>query len=143
MKSTGCVLDWKGGTRDWSRYHHTIVNHNCVPVRGVLGEAMYFNGIDAYLDCGNDASLNITAGTIEMWMKWSGGTESLQMLLDKAEWASTSYNQGFNLVYRGDEITNRMDSAFYGNDNKKVGYAFTPVIGTWYFLYLPLVIQKT
>ena len=70
MKSTGCVLDWRGGTRDFSRYHHTLTEHNTIPVRGVNGEARDFNGVDAYLDCGNDASLNtINAITVEAWIK--------------------------------------------------------------------------
>jgi len=75
QRSTGIVLDvkWDPVTktfRDFSRNHHTITNHNVTPVRGRSGVAGYFNGDNAYLDCGNDPSLDITdAITIEAWVK--------------------------------------------------------------------------
>lgn len=75
LKSTGCVLDVRaapGNTFvDVSRYHHTITNNNVVTVKG-MGDALggEYDGATAYLDCGNDASLNITdAITIEAWVK--------------------------------------------------------------------------
>ena len=52
------------------RYHHTITNHNAIPVRGIHGRGMHFNGTTAYLDCGNHSSLDIIdAITIETWVK--------------------------------------------------------------------------
>ena len=74
-RSTGIVLDvkWDPVTktfRDFSRNHHTITNHNVSPARGRSGVAGYFNGDNAYLDCGNDPSLDITGAiTIEAWVK--------------------------------------------------------------------------
>lgn len=69
---SGIVLDIRNNAdlHDDSRNHHTITNHNAIPVRGIHGRGMSFNGIDAYLDCGNHSSLNITdAITIEAWIK--------------------------------------------------------------------------
>lgn len=81
MKTTGCVLDWRGGTRDWSRYHHTLIEHNTIPVRGVNGEARRFDGATSYIDCGNHSSLNITdAITIEAWVKTSDITQDKYIL---------------------------------------------------------------
>ena len=48
--------------------HGTITD--AVWTRDENGVAMSFNGTSAYIDCGNDASLNITdAITIEVWVK--------------------------------------------------------------------------
>jgi len=39
---------------------------------GKSGSALQFDGVDDYVDCGNDESLNITdAITIEAWIKWT------------------------------------------------------------------------
>lgn len=70
--SSGIVLDLRNlaDLYDDSRYHNPITNHNAIPVRGIHGRGMYFNGTNAYMDCGHDASLNTTnAITIETWMK--------------------------------------------------------------------------
>ena len=49
--------------------HGTITD--AVWTRDENGVAMSFNGTSAYIDCGNDASLNITKEiTIEMWVKF-------------------------------------------------------------------------
>ena len=59
MITDGLVFNWKGGTKDWSRYHATIVNTNAIPVRGLSREGMYFNGVNAFLNVGNPPQLNI------------------------------------------------------------------------------------
>ncbi len=49
--------------------HGTIIG-NPNPVAGKFGEALDFDGIDAYVDCGVDDSLNVTTGvTVEAWVK--------------------------------------------------------------------------
>ena len=111
MKTTSCVLDWRGGTRDWSRNHHTLTEHNTIPVRGVNGEAREFNGVDAYIDCGNDASLNITtdAITIEAWVKMQTIT-------------ITQYFVAKNSAYRFryDHINNYLVWIIYTSDGTQV-----------------------
>ena len=81
MKVSSCVLDWRGGTRDFSRNHHSLTEHNTIPVRGVNGEARDFNGVDAYIDCGNHSSLNITdVISVEAWVKPNNVTDILNIV---------------------------------------------------------------
>ena len=69
-RDSGLVLDTRnlGLLRDYSRNHHTLTNHGATPVRGKYGKGMRFDGVNDYISCGNDASLDITdAITIEVW----------------------------------------------------------------------------
>ena len=80
--------------------------HNATWAEGKVGKALFFNGADAYVDCGNDKSLNITnAITIEAWVKrksLSGGSQQ-QVVVDKLEGGSGqyAYYMGF---YLNDEV---------------------------------------
>ena len=81
---SGIALDIRntGDLHDDSRNHHTITNHNAIPVRGIHGRCMDFNGTTAYLECGNHASLDFTGDspdkpfTIESWIKTNDNTAS-------------------------------------------------------------------
>lgn len=114
MKTTGCVLDWRGGTRDWSRYHHALTEHNTIPVRGVNDEARDFNGVDAYIDWGNHASLNIAnAITVSAWIKTSNDTTAQDIIYKKSSvggyWLYFRTNSPylrFRLVSSGDHDCN-------------------------------------
>jgi prepilin-type N-terminal cleavage/methylation domain-containing protein len=72
-------------------------------VTGVMGNALSFDGVDDYIDCGNDSSLNITdAITIEAWVKLNSGWgigSSWMAIVDRSwgEDPRTSYS----LVFRG------------------------------------------
>ena len=51
--------------------HGTI--HGATWTQGKFGKALSFDGVDDYVDCGNDESLNITDEiTIEAWVKRAG-----------------------------------------------------------------------
>ncbi|HHE76850.1 MAG TPA: LamG domain-containing protein [Candidatus Parcubacteria bacterium] len=54
--------------------------HGATPTIGKVGQALSFDGVDDYVDCGNDESLNITDEiTIEAWVKgiYSGDSKGL------------------------------------------------------------------
>ncbi len=52
-----------------------------VPTAGVVGQALSFDGIDDYVDAGNDASLNITGAiTVEAWIYWKEYTANSVIL---------------------------------------------------------------
>ena len=45
-------------------------NVNSKWVRGIKGKALEFDGVDDYVDCGNNANLEITGDiTLEAWVK--------------------------------------------------------------------------
>jgi len=61
-----------GKVIDTSGYGNDGVVHGATLVPGLeqLGNALSFDGVDDYVDCGNDASLNVTnAITIEAWIR--------------------------------------------------------------------------
>lgn len=66
---------WKlnNDTNDSSIYNNNGVNHGATLVDGgPLGKCYSFDGVDDYVDCGNNGSLNITnAITIEAWVKFN------------------------------------------------------------------------
>jgi len=69
--------DTEGSTAsDSSGNNHTgtlVGNPQWQPSGGKIGGALSFDGVDDYVDCGSDASLNITnAVTIAVWVKLSG-----------------------------------------------------------------------
>ena len=57
--------------KDYSKYSNDGTNYGATLIDpGFIGRALDFDGVDDYVNCGNDASLNITdAITIEMWVK--------------------------------------------------------------------------
>ncbi len=98
--------------------HGTI--HGATYEDGIFGSALRFDGVDDYVDCGNDASLDITdAITIEMWIKVASQDQSWESFIykggDRLEtgvsgakgiWANGlyvtnvwEYNQWFHLAY--------------------------------------------
>jgi len=47
--------------------------HGATWTTGISGKALQFDGVDDYVDCGNDASLNIIGDmSIEAWVYYSG-----------------------------------------------------------------------
>ena len=98
--------------------HGTI--HDAVWTRDVNGVCMSFNGTSAYIDCGNDASLNITdAITIEMWVKRIGGGG---YLISKND-TSFSDNQ-YGIYVNGDNPT------YYPSGTPNAGTGTVPA-GVW------------
>ena len=55
--------------KDESGYGNDGIIHGATWTTGISGKALSFDGIDDYIDCGNDASLDIADEiTIEAWM---------------------------------------------------------------------------
>ncbi|MDD3926445.1 MAG: LamG domain-containing protein, partial [bacterium] len=72
----------------------TLVNMdtNTCWVNGRLGKALAFDGVNDYVNCGNNSSLNITdAITIETWIKFDSF----------ADWAKPLDNNLYRIFHRG------------------------------------------
>ena len=70
-KNSGLVFDARelGYLYDSSLNHHTLTNHGATPVRGNHGKGMHFDGVNDYIDCGNNQNiLHMSDGTIEFWI---------------------------------------------------------------------------
>lgn len=65
-------------------------------VQGIIDGANQFDGIDDFIDCGNDASLNVTeALTIEVFIRYSGG-KYRSRIIDKYPATSIYINASTN-----------------------------------------------
>jgi len=56
------------------------------------GKALDFDGSDDYVDCGNDASLNITSAiTLEAWVKFADLTQSKKSIISKSQYGAYAF----------------------------------------------------
>ena len=123
-RDSGLVLDTRnfGLLRDYSRNHHTLTNHGAMLVRGKFGKGMLFDGVNDYIDCGNDSSLDFTeAITISVWVKLDEIKN--QMLVQKM---ALSPEYTFYLYLQSDGKVN----AYISEDGTGVNRAIFTTINT-------------
>ena len=78
----------------------------------IIHSALSFDGINDYVNCGNDASLQITDEiTIEAWSRYDDVTDHWSRIVTKGKWLGRDY--GWMLFYSNDD----------GNDH--TGFIFT------------------
>lgn len=69
-------------------------------VEGKIGKALEFDGIDDYVDCGNNMSLDITGAiTIEAWVKFTDVSQEYQHILEKGPYGKGGFRIFWN--YKG------------------------------------------
>jgi subtilisin-like proprotein convertase family protein len=90
-----------GDTLDGSINHLDGTNHNVIPGPDHLGNtnsAMFFNGANSYIDCGNPAQFNFSQSfTISAWVKLKGPQINRYIVakyLDQGFGNRTSYSYG-------------------------------------------------
>ena len=106
-----------GKTEDsWGNNDGTLVGANGLPQiqtkeNCVYGTCYLFDGVDDYIDCGNNSSLDITGAiTMSAWIKASDAT-SLQTLFGKGTSFSTGGGKGYSLgIYDTKIYFDRYDS---------------------------------
>jgi len=115
---------------DCSRYRNNGTIVGAILKQGRYGPALWFDGVNDYVNCGNDASLNPTkAITVETWAK-----------LDVAAADETSY---FPIIRRNSAYLLRAESKISGNKFSFFIYDgtswelgaysnFQPTSGVWY-----------
>lgn len=84
----------------------TLVGFNYTTASGFVSPKLVLDGLDDYLNCGNNASLNLTtAGSLEIWVKSNiAQSDGRFMLFSKAK--GVSYNGAnicFNLYWFSDK----------------------------------------
>lgn len=94
---------------------------------GRKGVGLKFDGTDDYVDCGNDASLNITGNiTVEAWFKTNGTQAIWKTIVSKITWGSP--RTGWALMFFGaDRI------GFYQDSSSDDGptYDMPALYNTW------------
>ena len=76
--------------------NHGAIKNGAFGQAGVIGQALSFDGVDDYVDCGNKPGLNITdAITVEAWMYWNSlGSDSVGIIGKGETPAQTGYVLG-------------------------------------------------
>ena len=99
------------------------------------GEGLKLNGLDAYVNCGNDASLNITnAITLEILVKYKGipndtSQQDWMALFMKGSFSSTPYGFMQNVA------TDSKTLNFYINGKTAASYDFSDIQNNkWYHI---------
>ena len=89
-KKSELVAWWKFDEGNGSIAHDISNNsndgviHGAIWTTGKLGSALEFDGMNDYVDCGNDASLDITDElTVESWINWKGGGAVYHVIFTK------------------------------------------------------------
>lgn len=105
-----------------------------VQMSGQNQYALSFDGVDDYVDCGTDASLNITGPiTVEAWIYLQGSLNIYKRIVEK-DWA-TSYllagKYGINGIYFGMDPNGNPANGLSTADNVLVSNSWNHVAGTW------------
>ena len=94
----------------WGNNDGTIVGDPKI-VEGQIGEALSFDGVDDYVDCGNDASLDtISELTIEAWIKIDNPTATNEIVTKRLSDGTVTYDF---MVYHGGNNANWEKLALY------------------------------
>jgi len=117
----------QGKLIDYSPYHnHGIINGaTWARGRGGRGWALSFDGVDDYLDCGNNTSVLVDAFTIVAWMKTTSTTRNA--LCGWADFGTTRYP---GIIF---DYTTTGHLLYLGSDNYRY-FSTTPDIrdGAWH-----------
>ena len=117
---------------DCSRYSNNGAIIGAILKQGRCGAALWFDGVNDYIDCGNDVSLNPTnAVTVETWIK-----------LDAASEGKTSsipiIRRNDAYLLRRDGVVNGGYFSFFIYDGTSwelgVNSGFSPAFGVWYHI---------
>ncbi len=116
---------------DSTQYDNDGEAHNDVVMNaaGKTGFGDAFDGINDYVDCGNDSSLDLTAGmTIEAWVKWND-FKNFGTIVDKMAGGGVAPSNYYMWSYAGGTIR-----AGIGNGTAHNGVDFTGSlsIDQWY-----------
>jgi hypothetical protein len=102
----GCVLYLTAERNNkWYDYsgkgNHGSIVGACWTSKGIWGPALSFDGVDDYVVCGNDISVNPTIITLEAWIK-SNAIGARQKIIDKPYTSLTEPWYQYSLEIRED-----------------------------------------
>jgi len=106
--------------------------HGATWTEGKYGSALQFDGEGNYVDCGNDASLNITESiTIEAWVNFNG----LKWVNSIVEKGAQPENKLYWLYRWDDEKRNEWAFNFgNGETRESISYPSSVTVNTWYHI---------
>src|SRR5262249_19759414 len=105
----------EGNARDSAGSNHGTIHGNVTFMPGQVGQAFDFDGVGAYVDLGNDASLNLPGSmSVSLWVKFDS--------LDHYKYLFADFNQGGGV-----------SQGALGAGSERVPGA--PVGGPWFYWY--------
>ncbi len=107
------------------------------PKAGIVGQALSFDGVNDYVDCGSGASLAVTTNfTIKMWVKMGTQTQDYARALEKGRWTADFSRYGYRF-YTGQPAASSIRLFFElmgGGNTDAISFSNTSMLGTWYHL---------
>ncbi|TFH47453.1 MAG: hypothetical protein E4G94_00010, partial [ANME-2 cluster archaeon] len=94
QNTTGLVAEYHfdNNTIDSSGNGNNGTNNGATFVDGISGKALSFDGVNDYINCGNDGSLDLTDEiTYEALIKRSGGFDTIQVIITKNSLFANQY----------------------------------------------------
>lgn len=95
-------------------------------VNAKIGKGQQFDGVNDYINCGNNSSLNIITFTIECWIKYNS-LSNAQVHITKGV---ASSGQNWHIIWRP-EVPD-VDATIYGSTSKAIFHT-NPSTGVWYY----------
>jgi hypothetical protein len=128
---------FNGTTDDLSIYgNHGTIHGNPQWVEGKYLKALQFDGVDDYVDCGNDASLNITGPliTLEAWVKPNRTSGYDQAIVGKWDWLNNRRSYALYILSNGQAYFMLSEAGTLILANDSVTSATTIVVGEWWHI---------
>ena len=93
---------------------------------------LQFDGVDDYLDCGDDSSLEVGAADFTMFtfIRFSSVTGSSKALMSK--WNSTGNQRSWELFFRASSNQLEFNYSTDGSSSSNFNVSWTPIVDTWY-----------
>jgi len=114
------------------------------PVMTAPGNALAFDGVNDMVDLGNSASVRLTQGTIEAWIKTPNAGDSYRGIVVK-QWAYALFMCNNELVAYSWDGSNNVSTGVYLNDNKwhHVALSFNAGVANGSSIYIDGVKKRT
>jgi len=107
-------------------------------VPGVSGDALFFNGVNDYADCGNTSSINITGDQLSLcaWIRMPDPhTNDYGAIISKGPvWTPMDVSDYFSYTLRTYEETNQVGGVTNSSSNNVVQVYSAVSTDTWHFL---------
>jgi hypothetical protein len=124
----------RSATTTWTNLISTVNNGtltNTPTFNAANGGSFTFNGTDEYVDCGNNASLQINAGTISCWMKTTTNDATFRAVICKQSNYALFVRNAVLVTYDwGNNLERATATNVIDGNWKNIAMTFTNNLGT-------------
>ncbi len=132
----GLVAYWSfdDGTANDGAGNNDGTIHGAKVVEGVFGKALEFDGVDDYVDCGNDANLQLQTMSIEFWFYSRDSTNSI---ITKGNSRNSNFRRDWDIAGGGVDLYFMVSDALSSNHHSSLFYVKKdayPSLNKWHHL---------